>query len=182
MHHAPDTSGDANAMKPRNGIRAKRRAPNLLQPLYVLKSTGALPYTAACFVLVLWIAVPVAMYTPAVTLATEQWLILWLVVGLAAPVFETLVFQEWIQEALLRQGVNQRVRIAVSWAAFTLLHSSGFSKLLLGGGVQGFLYAVTYAVWRPAGRKQAFVMVLCLHLLVSNALLALGLLFGRVAG
>lgn len=144
--------------------------------LEALKSRGGFAYTAACFATILVVSLPLVIMSPPVGVSRDEAMIVWVAIGFLLPVFETWLLQDCLQEALCRRGVGRRWRVGISWAAFALLHASSVPKLLLAGGVQGFLYAATYAVWRPEGRSRAFAAVLYLHLLANNLLLWLPML------
>ncbi|HVJ38581.1 MAG TPA: hypothetical protein VM687_12365 [Stenotrophomonas sp.] len=145
--------------------------------LAVLRSKGAAVYAASCLALILVTGIPLQAAGPIVTAHSDEAMILWLGFGFLLPVFETWIVQDCLQEALLRRGAAVWVRITASCAVSVLLHRSSLVALLVFGLGHGFLYALTYAVWRSEGRNRAFAMTFFLNLMASNALLGASLLF-----
>jgi len=144
---------------------------SLWSVLEALKSRGGVVYTTICLATIVVVALPLTIMSIPVGVSRDQAMVQWVVVGFLLPVLETWLLQDCLQEALCRRGMGRRWRVGISWVAFAVLHVSSMPKLLLVGGVQGFLYAATYAVWRPEGRGRAFAAVLYLHLLANNLLL-----------
>lgn|GEM_PF-2072016 len=147
-----------------------------LQLLAALKSRGGLVYATACLAIILITGIPLQAAAPTTVVSTDSAMVFWVAFGFLSPVLETWMLQDCLQEALSRRGAGLWKRVAISWAAFAFLRSSSLLTFFLVGGVQGFLYAATYAVWRTEGHHRAFAMTFFLHLLANNALAGVSLL------